>query len=1729
MDTAQAAQLQAPSDANSMSLARSKKRTPATVTATEWPDPILTLRHIVGVSNAFPSALLWLRGSSSCIYSSFSTIIIRELGTERESPRDTSQSVDADDDNQSEVATKGGSDDLSSLGAVESFLWGHGAPICGMALTNDGVLLASAEESSSSVRVWDLRRLECVTALNAHAKGVHALCFSSPSRTPRLCAVGRNEAHRVQIIVYDCAKLHADAKNKTRRSVSGALPVVARQTCDFPVSTIAFSPYEADQLVSCGKENVRFWRVRNNHLIGSPVVLNEYSRGTVFTDIAFDPVCEAFPSNLPRTRPLYVSSSLGTLLLINYDTREVVCVYQLHDSAINCLSVNEGFCVTGSEDHFLRVWPLDFSDFFLEAQHEASVASVQVSSDGLRVLVGSRNGAIGMLDIADQRYDTILRSHTSEITTMALTPVSLLSHDDGTVVKRDEIVTTSRDGTLRIWDATLGLQSYEFDVETDEVTCLVVSPVEPNVVAVGFASGCTRIFDIQNGGATSVLREFQQHQSALRSIQYNCDGHFLYTSAAGRQLCMYDAREREYAPIKMLIADMFAASGKFCLSSDKKYIATITADEKSIALLCPRSLRPCATITPSNAQSAHRQSRSAGGGGVASPKGDLKDLLLSGDAQELLVLSKTDRLFVYSMQSLEMLQTMQLLAQGSITSLALTPNRKYLATGSSEGSLCVWRWEKAQRFRRKQQTFVGQTGSITRISFTSDGTSIVATGNSSTLFIWEFHGEAGAASKVGDTTVPVAQTSSRNGCRRDPDTTTVAVQSSMVTRNHFEVDIHGDHDKHDADDPEEMSPSLHVPVPSSKPNFRLSLAMDALVLNHNDVREDDSQERSSNPIEWSTLQLATSGCGSLSVSRVVRGVDPCHVAWSYSSGHLVFAVGSAVVVESIASGAQAVYHSSDESASHDSDTIVQVRLMRLSPSGRRVATVLPTMDAVTVAHVVVPEKQSSESVAHTRSTCRIPLPPGATSVDAMEFVDERSDTDGLLCISYHTSESDYFGLFLASVATGSVVWSSAPDGTRSSNEQWSPSQRVRDIISVGDKTFVTLSGDKCRLELHQLDRNSAPFDSTADSCVVLTRTLLEAFSSPIQITRASPLDPLAGYCRRYLLCVDHQAFCFVFDLAREVIVATSQLMVHRSEQRQPRVSIDFLEWLSTPESKSLVRGSKLSSTLFVHRLPTKLNRTNASVDWQLVARSGLPLLFQIALDSVPRSLSVDPLRGAGVVTTDDGTVSFLVFKDGSPKRIVKFPLNASSVREHTLRDDRHSNALRQRSVCWALGDTVLLTLDEHDSAICCWVPEASREVARFEVRSSRCTAMAVNDLFCSQSTLGSTLLAGYDDGSVRVFDLKHMTLLAQSQLATRSKRAYPRSTRRGADPHDNKQFAAFERKLPTSGDRIEQILFVGACAALAVLADHRALLIDISEVVQTEAQSAAKATKPVHPVRHRPREIAYRELALRRPVGRTRRHAHIALPRVTDLDVKTRVETSFFAPHGASPSATTVFPFLLVTTDTEDGSNGVSERSNQLPLVQVFGWSGMAATDDKELVVTDEWRADSEGSVLARFAPGELPLVLCVSDIHADDSSNNQHNRSASLPSSRVSWCFEVRDYLQQRGLRRIDLSPTVAFTSQPSFMTRIRISDSSWLSAQDNQSVASELMLVADERGERLLALDLEQNQAIPVRNEAAATLGLQLTRQTAFSVAGGTRFALSRSVSDEQLFIADISFQHK
>jgi WD40 repeat protein len=114
-----------------------------------------------------------------------------------------------------------------------------------------------------------------------------------------LVTVGLDNQHRYQIVIWDIAKLIIDkigsisqhiCNNNNINSLSSTTvstmginilinptstssssssltstslsSIIAKQISEFPIHKIKFHPYNEFHLISCGKENIRFWRIR---------------------------------------------------------------------------------------------------------------------------------------------------------------------------------------------------------------------------------------------------------------------------------------------------------------------------------------------------------------------------------------------------------------------------------------------------------------------------------------------------------------------------------------------------------------------------------------------------------------------------------------------------------------------------------------------------------------------------------------------------------------------------------------------------------------------------------------------------------------------------------------------------------------------------------------------------------------------------------------------------------------------------------------------------------------------------------------------------------------------------------------------------------------------------------------------------------------------------------------------------------------------------------------------------------------------------------------------------------------------------------------------------------------------------------------------------------------------------------------------------------------------------
>jgi len=147
---------------------------------------------------------------------------------------------------------------------------------------------------------------------------------------------------------------------------------------------------------------------------------------------SIDGICKRPPAPPPldrhHTTTCCVTSSLNTTHTLKYHLpppprRCLTAVYQLHAASINSLCVGEGLVLTASDDTTLRLWPLDFSAFLLEAQHEAPVTSACLgSTDGLLLVAGCEDGSLGQLDVVSRQHRCLLRSHCGAVQSLATHP-----------------------------------------------------------------------------------------------------------------------------------------------------------------------------------------------------------------------------------------------------------------------------------------------------------------------------------------------------------------------------------------------------------------------------------------------------------------------------------------------------------------------------------------------------------------------------------------------------------------------------------------------------------------------------------------------------------------------------------------------------------------------------------------------------------------------------------------------------------------------------------------------------------------------------------------------------------------------------------------------------------------------------------------------------------------------------------------------------------------------------------------------------------------------------------------------------------------------------------------------------------------------------------------------------------------------------------------------------------
>ncbi len=87
------------------------------------------------------------------------------------------------------------------------------------------------------------------------------------------------------------------------------------------------------------------------------MILGKHARDAEFTCLDYE---HDFNSNDQSIKHILFGSKLGKVFVVDYEKGNLLATYKTNESSITSIAANKNFCVIGSEDTYLRFWPLDF-------------------------------------------------------------------------------------------------------------------------------------------------------------------------------------------------------------------------------------------------------------------------------------------------------------------------------------------------------------------------------------------------------------------------------------------------------------------------------------------------------------------------------------------------------------------------------------------------------------------------------------------------------------------------------------------------------------------------------------------------------------------------------------------------------------------------------------------------------------------------------------------------------------------------------------------------------------------------------------------------------------------------------------------------------------------------------------------------------------------------------------------------------------------------------------------------------------------------------------------------------------------------------------------------------------------------------------------------------------------------------------------------------------------------
>lgn len=155
----------------------------------------------------------------------------------------------------------------------------------------------------------------------------------------------------------------------------------------------------------------------------------------------------------------------------------------------------------------------------------SSVYSLHSPADLPLLMIGERSGQVSIFDFEKQGVSAVISYHKLPV------------FDIRSVQSKNELLLSSEDGSVSVWNLNDFSFLYNFPVSGQTVRVIAISPDE-KFVAFGCKDNIIRVYSLED---YSLLTELAEHTMPVTSLQFSPDGKYLLSGSRDAQLKIWDA------------------------------------------------------------------------------------------------------------------------------------------------------------------------------------------------------------------------------------------------------------------------------------------------------------------------------------------------------------------------------------------------------------------------------------------------------------------------------------------------------------------------------------------------------------------------------------------------------------------------------------------------------------------------------------------------------------------------------------------------------------------------------------------------------------------------------------------------------------------------------------------------------------------------------------------------------------------------------------------------------------------------------------------------------------------------------------------------------------------------------------------------------------------------------------------------------------------------------------